>query len=194
MRLGPQVQTLLSGEGRRTGGCCTGPSRSRGGCSITRDCHVGSHARTKAPHGPAVEGDHVSWVHPAHADAPQSRWQLNDAILSNLLALNPRPEHTPATRRDAPGWRSSRSLRTPVELGCQNGTLAAWPRAKVRAARTRPSPAHQGRLPRERAKSPFTSSLSVDDGRQNADDVRRANHGPAHAADNSLEPGCPASA
>ena len=69
LRLGPQIQTLLSREGRRTGGCRPGQSRSGSGCSIARGGHVGSHTSTKAPDAPALEGDHFSWLRPAHADA-----------------------------------------------------------------------------------------------------------------------------
>ena len=90
LRLGPQVQTLLSREGRRTGGCRPGQSRRGSGCSIARGGHVGSHTNTKAPDAPALEGDHFSWLRPAHADATQGRWQLSEAIPPNPLTLNPR--------------------------------------------------------------------------------------------------------
>src|SRR5438093_3173091 len=79
LRLGPKIQTLLSREGRRTSGCRTGQSRSRSGCSIVRDGHVGSHTSTKAPDAPALEGDHFSRLCPSHADATQGRWQLSEA-------------------------------------------------------------------------------------------------------------------
>jgi hypothetical protein len=80
LRLGSQIQTLLSREGRRTSGGRTGKSRSRSGCSVVRGGHVGSHTSTKGPDGPALEGDHFPRLHPAHADATQGRWQLSEAI------------------------------------------------------------------------------------------------------------------
>ena len=87
LRLGPQVQTLLSREGRPTGGCRTGQSCSRSGCSTVRDGHVGSHTSTKAPDAPAVEGDHVSWLRPARADdATQGRWRLIAPINASFFA------------------------------------------------------------------------------------------------------------
>src|SRR2546427_11876393 len=80
LRLGPKIQTLLSREGRRTGGCRTGQSRSRSGCSIVRGGHVGSHTSTKAPDASALEGDYFSWLRPPHAGATQGRWQLSEVI------------------------------------------------------------------------------------------------------------------
>src|SRR2546422_5595293 len=71
LRLGPKIQTLLSREGQRTGGCRSDQSRSRSGCSIVRGGHVGSPTSIKAPDAPAVEGDHLSWLRPSHADATQ---------------------------------------------------------------------------------------------------------------------------
>jgi hypothetical protein len=83
LRLGPQIQALLSREGRPAGGCRTGQRRSRSGCSIVGSGCAGSHASPKTQDGAALEGDHVSRLRPAHADAPQGR--------RRLVALNIRP-------------------------------------------------------------------------------------------------------
>jgi hypothetical protein len=91
LRLGPQIQTLLSREGRRTGGCRTGQSRNRSGCSIARGAHVDSRTSTKDPDAPALEGEHFSWLRPAHADATQGRWQLSEAIRPSADAVVGRP-------------------------------------------------------------------------------------------------------
>jgi hypothetical protein len=88
LRLGSQIQTLLSREGRRTSGGRTGKSRSRSGCSVVRGGHVGSHTSTKGPDGPALEGDHFSWLHPAHADATQGRWQLSSGLANPLYVID----------------------------------------------------------------------------------------------------------
>jgi hypothetical protein len=78
LRLGPQIQTLLSRKGRRRGGGRTCRSRrSRGGCSIVRGDRAGSHPRTKTSDAPALERDNFSWLRPAHADATEGWWQLS---------------------------------------------------------------------------------------------------------------------
>jgi hypothetical protein len=86
LRLGPQVQTLLSREGRPTGGRGAGQSRGRRRGSAGPSGHAGSHASAKAGDAPALEGDHFSWLRPAHADATQSRWKLSGSV--EFLALN----------------------------------------------------------------------------------------------------------
>jgi len=78
LRLGPQIQTLLSREGRCTGDGRTGQSRGGSGGPASRGGHVGSQTSTKTGNAPALEGDHFSWLRPAHADATQGRWQLSD--------------------------------------------------------------------------------------------------------------------
>jgi hypothetical protein len=89
LRLGPQIQTLLSREGQRTSGGRTGQSRSGSGGSVVRGGRVGSHTTTKAPDGPALEGEHFSWLRPAHADATQGRWQLSEPTRSHRLTRWP---------------------------------------------------------------------------------------------------------
>ena len=91
LRLGPQIQTLLSRQGRPTGSCRAGQDRSRRGCSIARVGHVGYHPGTEAPNAPALEGDHFSWVRPAHADTTQGR-QLGTAApwgCTNPVSVHP---------------------------------------------------------------------------------------------------------
>jgi hypothetical protein len=77
LRLGPQIQAVLSREGRTAGGCGTGQSRGRSGGSAGRGACAGSHAGTKAPDAPALEGDQFSRLRPADADATQGRRQLS---------------------------------------------------------------------------------------------------------------------
>lgn len=68
LRLGPQIQTLLSREGRQTGSCRTGQSRGRCGRSIARNRHA-AQTGTKTANAPALEGDHFSWLRSTLADA-----------------------------------------------------------------------------------------------------------------------------
>jgi len=125
LRLGPQIQTLLSREGRPTGGRRTGPSRGRHGCSIVRGGHVDSHTSTKASNAPALEGDHLSWLRPAHADATQGRWQLSEA--------------TRRIRSRFSRWRR----RWPVI--CRRAGRQRWIRSRL----WRPSNGQAGRLMRD---------------------------------------------
>jgi hypothetical protein len=76
LRLGPQIQTLLSRERRPRGSGRTGKSRSRSSGSIVRRRGCDAHAGAKATNGPALEGDLYSWLRSALADATQGRWQL----------------------------------------------------------------------------------------------------------------------
>ena len=76
LRLGPQIQTLLSRERCRTGLRGTGRCRGRKCCPIVRGGDGGSHAHTQAPDATAVEDDHVSWLRRALADATQGGRQL----------------------------------------------------------------------------------------------------------------------
>jgi hypothetical protein len=77
LRLRPQVQTLLPRKGRRTGGCRTGQSRGRSGCAVIRGGHTGCATGTKTSNAPAMEGDHFSWLRPAHAEPAQGRGELS---------------------------------------------------------------------------------------------------------------------
>jgi hypothetical protein len=77
LRLGPQIQTLLSREGRRAGGRLTGRSRDGSGCS-TRGASAGSHAGAEAPDPAAMEDDDVPGLRPAHPNAAEGRWELSD--------------------------------------------------------------------------------------------------------------------
>ena len=47
LRLGPQIQTLLSREGRREGQRCTGQSRSGSACLVARGRHRNAHTPPK---------------------------------------------------------------------------------------------------------------------------------------------------
>ena len=86
LRLGPQIQTLLSREGR-AGGCRTGQSRSRNGCRLARGGRADSHTITKAPDAPALEGDHVPRLRSEDAHAAQGRWKLSEVTPSTRSAL-----------------------------------------------------------------------------------------------------------
>src|SRR5258706_11208840 len=89
LRLRPQVQTLLSREGRATGGRRASEGRSRIGRATARSGTVGSGATTKAPDPPALEGEYLTGVHPTNADAPKGRRQLVVRVVqpSNCFAI-----------------------------------------------------------------------------------------------------------
>ena len=76
LRLGSQVQTLLSRQGRGPGGGGTGQGHGRRGGGAPRGGHGGPFTAAETPDAPAVEGRHVSWLRPAYADAPQGRRRL----------------------------------------------------------------------------------------------------------------------
>jgi hypothetical protein len=84
LRLGPQIQTLLSRERQRSGNSGTGNSRSRSVFYIVRERLVDAPAGAKATNGPALEGNVYAWLRSTLADATQGRWQLTEAVLPNL--------------------------------------------------------------------------------------------------------------
>src|SRR4029077_9815741 len=63
LRLGPQIQTLLSREGRSRGSRGAGQGRRRS--AALRDGRRRTDTHTKASDGPALEGDLDSCFHPA---------------------------------------------------------------------------------------------------------------------------------
>ncbi len=76
LRLGPQIQALLSREGRQTGRRGTGDDRRGSSCAIARGRHVNFQAGAETPHGPALEGKRDSGLRSAVAHATQGRWRL----------------------------------------------------------------------------------------------------------------------
>jgi hypothetical protein len=87
LRFWPQVQTLLSREGRGLGERGTGRSGCRRGCSDVRGRDVGSSTYAKASDATALEDGHVTWVRRALAHATQGRWRLG-RYPADPLALN----------------------------------------------------------------------------------------------------------
>src|SRR5439155_849839 len=69
LRLWPQIQALLSRQGRCRGGGRADQSRNRGGRAVARSDDSGSSASAKAADAPAVEGGDLSGLRAAHADA-----------------------------------------------------------------------------------------------------------------------------
>jgi hypothetical protein len=85
LRLGPQVQALLSGEGRSRGGS---GARQGGGSSDCRSSvggnSIGADAAAEASDASALEGDDVARLRAENADAPEGRRQLKDAARGPL--------------------------------------------------------------------------------------------------------------
>lgn len=112
LRLGPQIQALLSREGRRKGECRTGQSRSGSACSIVRGRHRDAQTGAKVTNGPALEGDLYSWLRPAPADATQGRWQLRSRakVVENRAepVMLPVAEVSPFPRKPSPTGDSDR--------------------------------------------------------------------------------------
>jgi hypothetical protein len=94
LRIGPQIQTLLSWEGRRRGGCRTGRSRSGKTSAIVRRGQLDAQTRAKATTRPALEGDLDSWLHPAVADATQGRWGLSVARPAGVRIAGSSPKRS----------------------------------------------------------------------------------------------------
>lgn len=79
LRLGPQVQALLSREGPRRRGRLTGHSCGGNARAIVGGSSVETQAAAKTPDEPALEGGEHARLHPTHADAAQSRRELSEA-------------------------------------------------------------------------------------------------------------------
>lgn len=93
LRFGPQIQTLLSCEGRRSGSCRAGKSRGRGACSIAGAIHIAARTGAEVTDGPTLEGDVDSWLRSAVADATQGRGQLNVGGTIEACESEPRFVH-----------------------------------------------------------------------------------------------------
>ena len=78
LRLHPQIQALLSVEGRRRR-----ERRARPGCvpeprSVNGDCCYDANPATKGANGSALEGEDGSWICPARAWSSQGRRELGN--------------------------------------------------------------------------------------------------------------------
>jgi len=135
LRLRPQIQILLSREGRRPGVCRTCRSRGTrnrggagGGCS-------GARTRTKAGNAPALESDNFSWLHPAHADAAKSRWQLS---IEGSVPIVDKSSNVPRSLTDISGIAAT-SCRYGDPAGSRppNQSLIMRPVASLHSAESR---------------------------------------------------------
>ena len=82
LRIGPQIQTLLSSEGRRKSGRRTGPSRSgKAAGSIVPGSQLDAETRAYPSNGSALESNLDSWLRAALAHATQSGRQLSEDFI-----------------------------------------------------------------------------------------------------------------
>jgi len=151
LRLGPQVQTLLSREGRHAGGCRPGQGRSGRNRSLVRCGRARARTSAKASDSPALEGDHLPRLRPAHTVAAQGRRQLSGSRVGTVLRLEigPGRDNHPRDMGPAP-LRMPRSVTratacAPVCPSWSGGTAGSSPRP---AFRVRPTRGPTDRTPR----------------------------------------------
>ena len=89
LRVGTQVQALLSSEGRSAGRGRTGDGRGRGACRSGRAGVHGPSTSPQAADAAAVEGDGEPRLRQAHEHAAQGRWRLSHAARPHLAGQGP---------------------------------------------------------------------------------------------------------
>ena len=88
LRIGPQIQTLLSSEGRRKSGRRTGQSRSgKATGSIVPGSQLDAETRAYPSNGSALESNLDSWLRAALAHATQNGRQLSEDFIRSCVRL-----------------------------------------------------------------------------------------------------------
>ena len=128
LRLGPQVQTLLSRKGRPGGERRAGQSCCRSPRSIARGACIRSGASAKAGDTPTLEGDHAR-LRAASADAAQNR------ELNRMRARFRRGYGDQARPRDLSGKQ-----RRATGRACRSGAGIVGPRERRRGGSARAKP------------------------------------------------------
>jgi hypothetical protein len=125
LRFRPQIQVLLSREGRSGGSGGTGQSGRRSGRTTRRSGAGNARTSTEVADAPALEGDDFPWLRAAHENAAQSGWQLTEPGLGPLGdAAIMLPRGCPAVLKMrgqvTEGFRRPRVAKLSRPIGCRS--------------------------------------------------------------------------